>query len=76
MSPAANDGTKCAPTDLQVRWGTERGWLRVWDPQQRVWLEVEAKHAPRWWLRRAFQAKALEREEGGIPCWSNGDEHQ
>ena len=71
MSPAAppaNDGanSRPAPTDLQVRWGREKGWLRVWDPQQRVWHDVEAKHAPRWWLRRAFQAKALERVEGGL----------
>jgi hypothetical protein len=45
---------------FEVRWGRERGWLRLRDCFRGEWLEVLASECPTWWqARRSGQSGGL-----------------
>jgi hypothetical protein len=46
-----------------VRWAAERGWLAVWEPFDRRWLEIPVRGAPRGWGDQATRNRALRSQE-------------
>jgi len=49
---------------VNVRWAREKGWLQVWDPFDRTWLEVFSRDCPASWRD---QATARRREQWARP---------
>src|SRR5262249_32734945 len=46
---------------VDVRWASERGWLRVRDPFTGEWREIPARGAPRGWAGLASKSNRSER---------------
>lgn len=44
-----------------VRYARELGWLEVWDPLDRRWLEIRSTDAPPCWRRAAHVDKQRRR---------------